>query len=380
MKITLNRIDTNFNPMGNECWVHARAGAFPDRRVVMTAQRLRLTGSDIFSGLSCFCSADGGKTWSTPLLQPGLARRPWGDGMEIAMCDATPFFHRRSGRMLLTGHTVIYDRDEIMEPPRPRATAWSVYDETAGAWSEFKLLEMPGSESAFFSCGSGCGQCVELDNGSILLPVYYMTKEESLRPWENCFKAAVVRCSFDGRELKYLEIGNSLSVSEPRGLYEPSLFRFGGRFFLTLRNDVRGYVAASDDGLIFDAPEPWRFDDGEELGSYCTQQHWLSVGDSLCLVYTRRGAGNDHVFRHRAPLFVARVDPERLCVVRKSERIAVPQRGARLGNFGCLQVSPAEAWVVAAEWMQNGPGPAGVELCRKHGSDNSIFIAKITGD
>jgi hypothetical protein len=34
-----------------------------------------------------------------------------------------------------------------------------------------------------------------------------------------------------------------------------------------------------------------KHDDGAELGSYNTQQHWLSHGDGLFLMYTRRGAG-----------------------------------------------------------------------------------------
>jgi len=87
-------------------------------------------------------------------------------------------------------------------------------------------------------------------------------------------------------------------------------------------------------------------------------------------VYTRRGANNDHVFRHRAPLFIAQVDPQGLCVIRATERVLVPEKGARLGNFGVTEVSPDETWVTAAEWMQ----PRGVE---KRGSDNRVWIAKI---
>jgi hypothetical protein len=50
--------------------------------------------------------------------------------------------------------------------------------------------------------------------------------------------------------------------------------------------------------------------------------------------------------------------------------VLVPERGARLGNFGVTEVSPDETWVTAAEWMQ----PQGVE---KRGSDNRIWVAKI---
>ena len=53
---------------------------------------------------------------------------------------------------------------------------------------------------------------------------------------------------------------------------------------------------------------------------------------------------------------MAQVDPKRLRVVRKTEQILVPERGARLGNFGVTDVSPDETWVTVAEWMQTwGP-------------------------
>jgi len=115
---------------------------------------------------------------------------------------------------------------------------------------------------------------------------------------------------------------------------------------------------------------PWNFDDGRDLGNYNTQQHWVTHSNGLFLVYTRRGANNDHVFRHRAPLFMAQVDPEKLCVIRETEQILVPERGARLGNFGVTDVSENETWVTVSEWMQ----PHGVE---KYGSDGSVFIARI---
>jgi len=67
-------------------------------------------------------------------------------------------------------------------------------------------------------------------------------------------------------------------------------------------------VTSGTDGLHFDPPKPWKFDDGADLGSYNTQAHWAQHGDKLYLVYTRKGAKNDHVFRHRAPLFMAEVD------------------------------------------------------------------------
>jgi len=116
--------------------------------------------------------------------------------------------------------------------------------------------------------------------------------------------------------------------------------------------------------------QAWKFDDGMELGNYNTQQHWVTHSDALFLVYTRRGADNDHVFRHRAHLFMAQVDPEKMAVIRETERILVPERGARLGNFGVTEVSQGETWVTVSEWMQ----PEGVE---QYGSDGSVYVARI---
>ena len=54
------------------------------------------------------------------------------------------------------------------------------------------------------------------------------------------------------------------------------------------------------------------------------------------LVYTRRGADNDHIMRNRAPLFMAQVDPVRMQVLRGTERVLIPERGALAGEFRCL--------------------------------------------
>jgi hypothetical protein len=234
-------------------------------------------------------------------------------------------------------------------------------------------MEMPGGEK-FHDAGAGCVQRFDEPDGSILLPIYF-------RPPGKTSRVTVARCTFDGRDLRLQEHGNELSVDDKtRGLHEPSLARFDGEYFLTIRNDDRGFVARSKDGLDFEPIQPWRFDDDSDLGNYNTQQHWVAHGDGLFLVYTRRGANNDHVFRHRAPLFMAQVDPGRLRVLRETERILVPERGARLGNFGVTDVSAGETWVTVAEWMQTwGPNYV-MPVDNPHGSDGSVWIARIQWD
>jgi hypothetical protein len=278
----------------------------------------------------------------------------------------TPAWHAASETLLSTGHTVRYRNDQHPLTARRRETAYSTCDPDSRTWAPWATLEMPDRPD-FLNAGAGSTQRVDLEDGTILLPIYY---KEISDDWSACNDATVLRCSFDGRTLRYIEHGDELSIDQPRGFCEPSLVRFRDRFFLTLRNDERGYVCAGEDGLHFDEPRPWRFEDGEDVGNYNTQQHWVCHPDGLFLVYTRRGLDNDHVFRHRAPLMMARVDPERLVLLRDTETELVPERGARLGNFAVCEVSPAETWVVVAEWMQ----PEG---CEDYGSDNTIWVARI---
>jgi hypothetical protein len=279
-------------------------------------------------------------------------------------CDFWPKWHAASGKLLGTGATFWYatDRNDHL-PDGPSETPYAVYDPVRRSWGGWKTLAMPDRREFFFS-RAGCTQRVDLPNGEILLPIYFRAAGRKRH------SATVCRCRFDGETLTCVEQGDELSLDIERGFSEPSLTRLDDRFFLTLRNDLRGYVTTSRDGLHFAPPRPWTFDDGGDLGSYNTQQHWVAHGDGLYLVYTRRGARNDHVFRHRAPLFMARVDPDRLVVLRATERELIPQRGAGLGNFGITEVSPQETWVTSTEWMQP-------ETAVRHGSDNSVYVAKL---
>mgnify|MGYP001162488669 CR=1 FL=1 len=175
-------------------------------------------------------------------------------------------------------------------------------------------------------------------------------------------------------EIHYLKHGSELTVPVKRGLYEPSIARFGDRFYLTMRNDDHGYISISDGGLEHSEPRKWTFDNGSDLGNYNTQQHWVSHSDALFLVYTRRGANNDHVTRHRAPLFIARIDPDSLQLIRSSEQILLPEFEARLGNFGVTDISERETWVTVTEWMQASPKEA--RTYERVGEDSNLHRAR----
>lgn len=364
---------------GHKSYVHSRAGAVPPGApgnpgstpiVVLTTQKHPHHGNDIFDGLEEFRTDDLGATWQGPLVQSTLDRHDFGSDGIAAPCDFTPKWHVKSGKLLGTGKTFFYKNNDQYHGS-PAQAIYSVYDPQQRSWTDWKHLEFPNDAKFHHAC-AGCTQRYDLPNGDVLLPIYFQPK-----PGDWDLRAAVVLCTFDGETLSYVKHGTELELPDkPKrhdGLSEPSLTKFGDRYFLTIRSIVRGYVTTSDDGLTFAPIRPWRYDDGQELGNYQTQQHWVTHSDGLYLVYTRRGADNDHIFRHRAPLFIARVDPERLVVLRDTEQVLVPQTGTRMGNFGVVDVSPQETWVITTEWMQHPP-PGGFE---KYRSDNRIFCAKI---
>lgn len=358
---------------GKTCWVHARAGVIPgDPSVaVLTMQKLQLSGSDVFYPLNEIHSDDGGNTWSEPVeLTESFGRDNHGDGVESVISDFTPQYHEKTNRILGTGHSVWYKNNHVMPAPRKRDVTYSVYDHLAKSWSKWSTVEFPDPK-LFFDVGAGCTQRYDLPTGDILLPIYF--RRDSARS-----SISVMKCAFDGNVLEYLEHGDEITIPVERGLGEPSITCVDGEFFLTIRNDEKGYVTKSSDGLHFSDPKPWTFDDGGDLGNYNTQQHWITHNDKLYLVYTRRGLDNDHVFRHRAPLVMAEVDKESLCVIRGTEQVMIPERGARLGNFGVTHVSENEDWIVVSEWMQSkAPDPCDGTVCQRYGSNNAIFICKI---
>jgi hypothetical protein len=363
-EIKLDTVRSGFTP--THCWVHPKAGIIPGNppTVVMTMQKLLLSESDVFGPLHEMHTSDLGKTWHGPIYHESFEMRHEEDDTLVGVCDFTPSWHAASRKLLGIGHTVRYKNGRL-KPGRTRETAYSVYDAETKTWSPWDVVEMP-DKNKFVSSGAGCAQRVDLENGDILIPIYFSesTADDAKR------RFTVMRCSFDGNTLKYIEHGSEHILNTGRGYLEPSLTRFRSTYYVTLRANEYAYVSRSKDGMNFEEPRLWRWDDGSILPTYNTQQHWVTHSDGLFLVYTRIADNNGHVFRHRAPLFIAEVDPERMFIIRETERILVPERGARLGNFQVTNVTPEETWITVSEWMQ----PIG---CEKYGSDNSIYSARI---
>ena len=360
---------------GKSCFVHLRGAIVPGSennwtpRVVMTMSLLDLSGSDVFKATYGMETNDLGKTWTNPKKLDNLApvyENNNGEKHPVALCDFWPKWNKNSKILLGTGNTADYTPKWKAPLPRSRHTSYALYNPEEGTWSDWQKMKMPDYKK-FYNCGAGSAQRYDKEDGTILLPVYFLRDPRVMN-----FSVTVLRCSLHDKKLEYLEHGDEISIDADgtRGLFEPSITFFKEEYFLTIRNDKNGFVARSQDGLHFSPVERWKFDDGSDLGSYNTQQHWVTHSDGLFLVYTRKGANNDNVFRNRAPLFMAQVDPVKLCVVRETEQILAPNRGARLGNFGVTDVSPNETWVTVSEWMQ----PKGVE---KYGSDGRLWVSRI---
>ena len=352
-------------------WWQARTAAIPAAggKPAMLLTTMSETGRqgvhnfhDIFQSIS----TDRGKTWSKPAVIPSLRRAKQRDGYEVAPGDLWPTWHAKSGKVLATGKTFNF-RDGKHENRLLEKVSYAVMDPATGKWGAMRFLELPKKDKAgrkIIAANAGTTQRVDLPDGEILLPVRYE------RDGKHNYTSIVARCSFDGEKLVYKVHVSELNVPQGRGLYEPSLTQFGGRFFLTLRADHSAYVTSGNDGINFDPVEEWKFDDGKLLGSYNTQQHWVTVGGGLFLVYTRRGADNDHIFRHRAPLFIAQVDPDKLRVIRSTERVLLAENQATLGNSGICQVSDDESWVTCGEGL--------LRMGKRKGEKNKVLFTKIT--
>jgi hypothetical protein len=337
---------------GGTTWFHPRACLVPadkGTRVFMTLQSI--SGSDVFGPVHWTTTQDQGRTWSKFQPIPGLGRHSRPGGLQEGVCDVVPGYHPRTGTILAIGHNVFYKNDRLLRPQPPRFPVYTVRNRE-GKWSKpRKLVWDDPRGSQIYTCG--CAQRLTLDNGQILLPLSFAPKGRGDR------MVTTVLCSFDGKELAVQKMGNVLVHPGKRGLLEPSLAVFAGQYVMTIRaEDGRGYVTHSDDGLHWAKIRPWAWEDGKPLTMSTTQQHWLVHSAGLYLVYTRKAAENANVFRWRAPLYLARVDPKKLCLLRASERVVLPLIGdgvkepgkvARMGNFHTVAVTPRESWVTVGE-------------------------------
>lgn len=348
-------------------WTQARTAYLPCDipRWITTMSRTAKVGAHGYHDVYLSISEDRGKTWSQPQVIPSLQRAKQADGYEVVAGDLWPTWHQATGKVLVTGKTFNFARGTKENYLREKVS-YAVID-ADGRCGPLRTIDMPPrdhEEKPIVAPNAGCHQRVDLANGQIFLPIRYQKSDK-----KRIYTSIVARCRFDGETLAYVEHGSEHTIPIGRGLYEPSLTEFRGEFFLTMRADDGAFVAKSTDGIHYSKEKAWTFDDGTLLGSYNTQQHWITIAENLYLVYTRRGANNDHIMRHRAPLFIAQVDPDELHVIRATEQVVVPENHATLGNSGVCRISDHESWITVAE--------GGISAGRRKGENNKVILAKI---
>ena len=347
-KFTLRRGRDGSGPT----WFHPRACMVPGTNgftAFMTLQTI--AGSDYFGPVHWMTSADQGKTWTDPQPVPALGRVKLPSGAEEGVCDVVPDWHPQTKSVLAVGHNVFYSGPKFSADQPPRWPIYTVWRN--GQWGPRRKLEWADPRGNYIYTNN-CGQRVVLPNGDIFLAFTYGATKSQAR------SVSGVICSFDGETLAVKQVGEEIKNPRGRGLLEPSVTQFQGRFYLTIRaEDDRGYVCASDDGLKWTPKQAWSWDNGEPLSMSTTQQHWLAHSDALYLVYTRKDTTNSKVIRWRSPLWMAQVDPKSLRLRRDTERVVLPLIGdgvndpdhvAIMGNFHTTNVSPDESWVTVGEW------------------------------
>jgi len=352
-KVTLRRGRDGSGPT----WFHPRACRVPGAQgdtIFMALQTI--AGSDYFGPVHWMTSADLGRTWTEPQPVPPLGRVKQADGAEEGVCDVVPEWHAPTRSVLAVGHNVFYSGPTFSANQPSRWPIYAVWRD--GRWGPRRKLEWSDPRGAYIYTNN-CGQRVVLPDGNILLAFTYGNEKKKPR------SVSGVICTFDGETLAVKEVGEEIPHDQGRGLLEPSLTQFQGKFYLTIRaEDRHGYVCASDDGLKWTPKQAWMWDDGEPLTMSTTQQHWLPHSEALWLVYTRRDASNENVVRWRSPLWMAQVDTRTLRLRRDTERVVLPlvgdgvkdpNRVAIMGNFHPVNVTPNESWVTVGEWQpKNG--------------------------
>ncbi len=351
-------------------WFHPRCCMLPgpDGKLLALMTLQPIAGSDYFGPVHWSTSTDLGKTWSDPGPIPALGRAPVGghEGLLAGVCDVVPEFHPPTGTVLALGHVVFYRGSRFSAADQLARYPVYAVRQPDGTWSERRILGWDDPRGAHIYTNN-CGQRVVLPNGEIVMSFTFGSGPQNRR-------VAGVRCTFDGQQLRVAEVGPPLENKAGRGLLEPSVTRWKNRFYLTMRaEDGHGYVAESDDGLNYRRKTAWAWDDGQPIGMSTTQQHWLTHADGLFLVYTRKDASNVNVVRWRSPLWLARVDPERLCLLRRTEQVVLPLVGdgvngpddvALMGNFHITNASRHESWVTVGEWLPKRDAKGDLLLAR----------------
>ncbi len=347
----------------NQCWFSPLMCVVPNKETKSSDVFLHITQqvANDLGPMHILRTSNHGKSWSLPAESLGLEKIAYDDD-SFESPTLAPFYHRRTDTLLGYGNTV-FSRDKNLDAGikgealaydrlAERKNIFAVFDEDKGDWRNWRemLVAKNVTESGIIDIlVQPCNQCVELADGTILLPAVVKHKEIKFN------RATSLICKFDGKDFVISGIGGLIGIDKQGGLHEPSIIEFNRCFFMTIRSDCedfRMYCSSSKDGINWDVIDVWRWDDGTEIETENTQQHWLKWNDELYLIYTRVNEMSNGVFRSRAPLFIAKVDTDNLSLIKKTEKVVFPAKDARMGNFSVANVSDNEAWIMTGEWIE----------------------------
>ena len=361
---TRTRLFSGFD--GKMCKMSPSIATDWEGTILISYAHLLLTGSDVFYGQDMYKSEDNGQIWKIVRKSKSL-KETWDGDLRVDYRAAAHYSRHMQKWYAICNDTKYLD-DKVpfqkMVDGKPwRSPYYADIDIRTGKIGKLKNIPFP-----FDYAGTNAfGEPLELENGDIIITFYYVTPEQKTKN----YMALCVRYRFTEDGLEMVEAGTPIQCKElKRGVYEPSITYFQGKYYMTLRSDERGMYCVSTDGLHFGPLKTWCWEDGTPIGNKNTQQHWINLGDALYLSYTRENGANNHVFRNRAPVYSARFDTEKGALIRETEFPLVPELGARLGNFHTISDGEGRAYLITAEWMQ----PVG---CEKYGSDNSIWLISI---
>jgi len=348
----------------NFWWSHLRCAAIPrspEPELLCTVSldpKESPNLSDVFYDIAYTTSTDGGKNWSPLVRIPQYQWKMLPDGYNGMLIDPVPVYHPQSGKIILFGMAQSYHLASS-NYKKHNYPAYAVYDPATGTWSaDWYLMDWPG---IYGHTGSVYPYVLDDSSGTILWPI---------NPLDGSGTLKVMQVGFDGSAMTYLGVGTAVGNTGGNGNrsgIEPSLTKWNGEFFMTMRDDMQNRLAKSTDGLHWQNAVPLQWDDGTLVeGSMNTQMHWINRPDALYLVYTRKDNSNLDIFRYRAPLWMAKVDPLTLRLQKQSERIVmgITSDRAQLGNFGTYDVSPSLSIVSSNEWNSVVPNRAIVSLLR----------------
>ncbi|MCQ2396855.1 MAG: hypothetical protein MJ106_04065 [Lentisphaeria bacterium] len=356
---------------------HPATAVLSDGRWMMTFQRLQ--NCDCYGGAEILFSEDNGQSWGEPRLVTELRTTPLNDELLFGIADVRPLVSEDGGSVVLVGCDTTYTNrgaacydhvsiDPVLYEHGAYYTVFNVKDNTFGAR---RILRNPALDPDKLWRVS-CAQSTFASDGDWILPAHFEHRsniEYEKGYFSPRFAVETVKVHLEGDELVPVAWGTQLFHENKRGFIEPSLIRGQKDYLMTIRaEDGFAYVSRSDDGLQWADPVPWRFDDGTALVTESTQQHWLTAGGRIFLVYTRKCDANANDMRYRSILFMAEVDDTTaMPVLKKATEIELfPQRErdgihGLLGNFHVCNLSDGTALVCDSYLYQNVEGDDIVE-------------------